>query len=123
MNDKIKINKHVCNIDKKIGEYFTRNYVLNKRYFSVKSIILIFDIFKQNNSYKKWNSNSEPLSNSIYLIPKITESNIKQREKINDHSIMLNKHQDYIMDCIDYVKGLYKETEELKNNLIQKDKK
>jgi hypothetical protein len=36
---------------------------------------------------------------------------------------MLNKHQDYIMDCIDYVKGLYKETEELKNNLIQKDKK
>ena len=42
INDKMKINKHVCNIDKKIGEYFTRNYVLNKRYFSVKSIKLIF---------------------------------------------------------------------------------
>ena len=53
MNDKIKINKHFNNIDKKIGEYFIRNYVLNKRYFSVKSIMLIFDIFKQNNSYKK----------------------------------------------------------------------
>ena len=41
----MKINKHVCNIDKKIGEYFTRNYVLNKTYFNVKSIMLIFDIF------------------------------------------------------------------------------
>ena len=26
-------------------EYFTRNYVLNKRYFSVKSIMLIFGYF------------------------------------------------------------------------------
>ena len=41
----MKINKHVCNFDKKIGEYFTRNYVLNKTYFNVKSIMLIFDIF------------------------------------------------------------------------------
>ena len=45
INDKMKINKHICNIDKKIGEYFTRNYVLNKRYFSVKSIMLIFESF------------------------------------------------------------------------------
>ena len=41
----MKINKHVDNIDKKIGEYFTKNYVLNKRYFSVKSIMLIFRYF------------------------------------------------------------------------------
>ena len=27
------------------------------------------------------------------------------------------------MDCIDYVKGLYKEKEELKNNLIQEAQK
>ena len=45
INEKMKINKHVCNIDKKIGEYFTRNYVLNKRYFSVKLIMLIFGYF------------------------------------------------------------------------------
>ena len=45
INDKMEKNKHVCNIDKKIGEYFTRNYVLNKRYFSVKSIMLIFGYF------------------------------------------------------------------------------
>ena len=35
INDKMKNNKHVCNIDKKIRENFTRNYVLNKRYFRV----------------------------------------------------------------------------------------
>ena len=45
INEETKINKHVCNTDKKIEEYFTRNYVLNKRYFSVKSIMLIFGYF------------------------------------------------------------------------------
>ncbi len=42
INVKMKINKNIYNINYKIGEYFTRNYVLNKRYFSAKSIILIF---------------------------------------------------------------------------------
>ena len=51
INNKMKINKYVCNIDKKIGEYFTRNYVLNKRYFSVKSIMLIFYIFINQDYY------------------------------------------------------------------------
>ena len=72
--------------------------------FSIRIIHIKCEIQIQNES-------PEPLSNSIYLIPKITESNIKQREKINEHSIILNKHQDYIMDYIDYVKGLYKEAE------------
>ena len=47
----MKINKHVCNIDKKIGEYFSRNYVLNKRYFSVKSNLLIFSYFINQDNY------------------------------------------------------------------------
>ena len=38
----MKINSHIGIIDKKLSENFTRNYVLNKRYFSVKSIMLIF---------------------------------------------------------------------------------
>ena len=38
----MKINKNICNINNKIGEYFTRNYILNKRYCRVKSISLIF---------------------------------------------------------------------------------
>ena len=41
----MKINNHIGIIDKKLNEYFTRNYVLNKRYFSVKSIMLIFGYF------------------------------------------------------------------------------
>ena len=32
-------------IDKKLNEYFSRNYILNKRYFSVKSIMQIFGYF------------------------------------------------------------------------------
>ena len=51
INNKKKKNKYVYNIDKKIGEYFTRNYVLNKRYFSVKSIMLIFYIFMNQDYY------------------------------------------------------------------------
>ena len=45
INDKMNIQKHIGNIDKKLDEYFQRNYILNKKYFSVKSILLIFDIF------------------------------------------------------------------------------
>ena len=33
----MKINYHVGIIDKKLNEYFTRNYILNKRYFSFKN--------------------------------------------------------------------------------------
>ena len=45
INNKLGINKHIGNIDKKLNEYFRRNYILNKRYFSVKSIIQIFGYF------------------------------------------------------------------------------
>ena len=45
INDKMNIQNHIGNIDKKLDEYFQRNYVLNKRYFSVKSIMLIFGYF------------------------------------------------------------------------------
>ena len=38
IDNKLNIRKHIGNIDKKLNEYFSRNYILNKRYFSVKSI-------------------------------------------------------------------------------------
>ena len=41
----MEINYHVGIIDKILSEYFTKNYVLNKRYFSVKSFKLIFGNF------------------------------------------------------------------------------
>ena len=45
IDNKLKITKHIGNIDKKLNEYFSRNYILNKRYFSVKSIMIYLDIF------------------------------------------------------------------------------
>ena len=45
IDNKLKIAKHIGNIDKKVNEYFSRNYILNKRYFSVKSIMQIFGYF------------------------------------------------------------------------------
>ena len=45
IDNKMENNYHVVIIDKKLSEYFTRNYLLNKIYFSVKSIIVIFGYF------------------------------------------------------------------------------
>ena len=45
IDNKLKITKHIGNIDKKLNEYFSRNFILNKRYFSVKSIMQIFGYF------------------------------------------------------------------------------
>ena len=42
INNKHKITKHLENIDKKLKENFGRNFILNKRYFSIKSIMQIF---------------------------------------------------------------------------------
>ena len=45
INNKLGINKHMGNINKKLNEYFRRNYIINKRYFRVKSIMKYLDIF------------------------------------------------------------------------------
>ena len=47
----LKINKHIGNIDKKISEYIKRNYVLNQRYFSVKSVMMMFNYFHRSRLY------------------------------------------------------------------------
>ena len=35
IDNKFRITKHISNIDKKLKEYFSRNFILNKIYFSV----------------------------------------------------------------------------------------
>ena len=45
INFKMNIQNHIGMIDKKLNEYFKKNFILNKRYFSVKSIMLIFGYF------------------------------------------------------------------------------
>ena len=45
IDNKLKITNHIGNIDKKLKEYFSRNFILNKRYFSVKFIMHILGYF------------------------------------------------------------------------------
>ena len=70
INDKMNIQNHIGSIDKKLDEYFQKNYVLNKRYFSVKSIMLIFGYFHK--------------SRLLYGLPAFIEqkSKIKRTDKI-----------------------------------------
>ena len=49
INKKLNIQNHIGSINKKLSEYFHKNYFLNQRYFSVKSIMLLF-----NNFLKSW---------------------------------------------------------------------
>ena len=70
INDKMNIQNHIGSIDKKLDEYFQKNYVLNKRYFSVKSIMLIFGYFHK--------------SRLLYGLPAFIDqkSKIKRTDKI-----------------------------------------
>ena len=45
LDKKLNIQNHIGLINKKLIEYFRKNYFLNQRYFSVKSIILLFNFF------------------------------------------------------------------------------
>ena len=45
MDNKLRIIKHIGNIYKKLKEYFSKNFILNYRYFCVKSLMLIFGYF------------------------------------------------------------------------------
>ena len=74
INDKMNIEKHIGNIDKKLDEYFKRNYIINKKYFSVKSIMLTFRYFHK--------------SRLLYGLPAF----IDQKSKINrvDNLIVFN---------------------------------
>ena len=45
IDNKLEITNNIGNIDKKLREYFNRNFILNKRYFRVKFIMQIFGYF------------------------------------------------------------------------------
>jgi len=65
---------HIGNIDKKLDEYFKKNFILNKRYFSVKLIIFIFDYFHK--------------SRLLYGLPAF----IDQKSKINRIDRIMTKY-------------------------------
>jgi hypothetical protein len=47
----INIQNHIGFINKKLSEYFRKNYFLNQRYVSVKSIMLLFNYFHKSRLY------------------------------------------------------------------------
>ena len=51
MNKKLNIQNHIGFINKKLTQYFRKNYFLNQRYFSVKSIMLLFNYFYKSRLY------------------------------------------------------------------------
>jgi len=74
ITNKIQINKHIDNINKKVNIYFQRNNILNKRYFSIKSIMLLFEYYHK--------------SRFLYVLPAF----IDQKSKINriDNTMLSN---------------------------------
>ena len=51
IDKKLNIQNHIGLINKKLSEYFRKNYFLNQRYFSVKSIMLLFNYFHKSRLY------------------------------------------------------------------------
>ena len=45
ITNKMGIKKQIGIIDNKLDEYFNRNYMLNQRYFSAKSILCLFNYY------------------------------------------------------------------------------
>ena len=64
----MEIIKHISNIDKKLNIYISRNFKLNKRYFSVKSIMIILDIFLNQDYYMVYQHLLNKRVGSIELI-------------------------------------------------------
>ena len=51
IDKKLNIQNHIGFIKKKLSEYFRKNYFLNQRYFSVKSVMLLFNYFDKSRLY------------------------------------------------------------------------
>ena len=48
IDKKLNIQNHIGLINKKLSEYFRKNYFLNQRYFSFKSVMILFNYFHKN---------------------------------------------------------------------------
>ena len=70
------------------------------------------------------NQNAKIVENEVALkyhekiLNNLYETNEKQRDLITQHEKIIDQHQHSIMNCIENVKDLYKETNEIKANLI-----
>ena len=115
INDKMNIQNHIGSIDKKLDEYFERNYVLNKRYFSVKSIMLIFGYFHKSRLLYGLPAFVDQKS-SINRVDKIMVKNIKKllRLPIRTNSIRLKIALGIPNLCVYLISRLLRLIEEFK---------
>ena len=83
IDNKLNIRIHICNIDKKLNEYFRRNNLLNKRYFYIKSIMKIFGYFHKSRLLYGLPAFIDQQS-SIKRVDKTMTKNIKKLLKLPD---------------------------------------
>jgi DNA repair exonuclease SbcCD ATPase subunit len=68
-------------------------------------------------------TNEITINNHERMLYNLFQSNEKQKDIINEHGFIINKHQEMIMNCISNVKEIYQDTYELKMNILEEDKK
>ena len=51
INDKVNMQKHIGSIDKKLDEYFQKNYIINKNTLVLNLLCLFLDIFIDQDYY------------------------------------------------------------------------
>jgi methyl-accepting chemotaxis protein len=73
------------------------------------------------NQDKKIIENEVIINEHERTLNELITSNVKQNVKINEHEVMLIRQQDSLMLCIDNVKKLYQEANEIRNDLLEKN--
>ncbi len=73
------------------------------------------------NQDKKIIENEVRINEHERTLNELITSNVKQNVKINEHEVMLIRQQDSLMLCIDNVKKLYQEANEIRNDLLEKN--
>ena len=68
-------------------------------------------------------SNEVTISYHEKMLYRLCQSNEKQKDIILQHDLELNNHQNMILSCLENIKYLYKDAEELKINMLSEEKK
>ena len=105
----------------KENSFYLNNQISNLNNLYIQQLSKTNDEFR--NQDKKIIQNEFKINEHEKTLNLLIDSNIKQKDKIQKHEIMLFRQQDNLMTCLDNVKKLYKESNEIKHNLIETDKK
>ena len=117
------IKDDIKDVRKKIqsNNYYWGNQISNLNNMYFEQFGKIDDELK--NQKVKLVENENKLKKYEKTLVLFSISNAKQKERIKEHEIILNKHQENLMNCIKNVKGLYQQANELRYNLMEENKK